>query len=91
MRFYELMSFRHVVGFIFPTITFILVFAVGLAFMHLDRGDTAKRQSEILYRFPGGIEDRNQPFPLVMLLIIAGTVLWVFFYILGTGVMGVKI
>ena len=50
-----------------------------------------ERKQKIIYRFPEGIEDRNAPFPLVMMLIIAGTLAWVFFYIVGTGLLGVKI
>ena len=37
------------------------------------------------------IEDRQAPFPLALLLIIAGTVVWAFFYILVIGLWGVKI
>jgi hypothetical protein len=91
MRYFELLNFQNVAGFVFPTITFMIVFFVGLAFMHFRGKGSEERKSEILHRFPGGIEDRNEPFPLVMILIIAGTVLWAFFYILMNSVLGVII
>jgi hypothetical protein len=41
--------------------------------------------------YVGGIEERNAPFPLVLILIIGGTVVWGFLYIILYGVLGVKI
>ena len=45
----------------------------------------------VYYTFPEGIEDRQAPFPLSLILIIAGAVVWAFFYILVIGLWGVKI
>ena len=91
MRFYELLNFQHVVLFIFPTLIFILLFGIGLAFSHFRRKDTAAKEKEIYHRYPEDIEDRDAPFPLAMTLIIVGTVLWSFFYIWQTGILKVKI
>ena len=91
MRFYTLLNFQHVVLYIFPTLIFIVVFGIGLAFSHFYSKDSEARKKEIYHRYPAGIEDREAPFPLVMTLIIAGTVLWAFFYIWETGILGVKI
>jgi hypothetical protein len=91
MRFFELLSFQHIMLYVFPTLLFILVFGVGLAFSHFKTGDSEKRFSEISHLFADGLRERNAPYPLVMMLIIAGTVAWVFFYILMTGFLGVKI
>jgi amino acid permease len=91
MRFFSLLNFQHVMGWLFPTLIFIVVFGVGLGYMHFRTKDSAERLKKITYTFPEGIEDRNAPFPLVMLLILAGAALWEFFYILGTGLLGVKI
>ena len=91
MRFFELLNNQHVTGYIFPTLIFMVVFWVGLGFMHFHSNRSEARKSEIVYRFPTGIEDRDAPFPLVMILIIAGTVLWMFFYILLNGLPGVNI
>lgn len=91
MRFFELANLQDVILYIFPTLIFILVFATGLGFMVLKTKDSENRKKRILYRFPDDIEDRNAPYPLVMIWIIAGTLLWMFGYILLTGLLGVKI
>ena len=91
MRFFHLLSFQHIMLYIFPTLVFTIIFGLALKFSHLNSADAERRKKEILYRFPDDIEDRDAPFPLSMILIIAGTVLWVFFYILFTGLLGVKI
>jgi len=91
MRFFHLLSFQHIMLYIFPTLIFMVVFGLALGYSHLRSEDAEKRKQKIIYRFPEGIEDRNAPFPLAMMLIIAGTLAWVFFYIVGTGLLGVKI
>lgn len=91
MRFFHLLNFQHVMLYIFPTLVFMVVFGVGLAYQHYRGKDSEARKERIIYRFAGGIEDRNAPFPLIMTLIIAGTVAWAFFYILFTGILEVKI
>lgn len=91
MRYFHLLNFQHVILYVFPTLIFIVLFGLGLAFSHLKSDDAQERKKKIIYRFPEGIEDRNAPFPLFMTLTIAGTIIWVLFYILGTGLLGVKI
>ena len=91
MRFFALLNFQHVMGFIFGTLIFMLIFGLALAYSHLASDDAKERKQTIIYRFPGDIEDRDAPFPLAMMLIMAGIVIWVFFYILLTGLLGVKI
>jgi hypothetical protein len=77
--------------YVLPTFVFMVIFWLGLGYKHLHSPEAEKRKTEITYTFPEGIEDRDAPFPLSMLLIIAGTLIWAFFYILGTGLLGVKI
>jgi hypothetical protein len=77
--------------YLFPTLIFIVMFGLALAFSHLKSDDAEERKKKIIYRFPEGIEDRDAPFPLAMMLIMAGVLIWVFFYILITGLLGVKI
>ncbi len=91
MRYFHLLNFQHFILYVFPTLIFIVLFGLGLAFSHLKSDDAQERKKKIIYRFPEGIEDRNAPFPLFMTLTIAGTIIWVLFYILGTGLLGVKI
>jgi hypothetical protein len=91
MRFFSLLNFQHIMGYLFPTLIFILIFGLFLAYSHLESDDAKERLQKIIYRFPEDIEDRDAPFPLAMMLTIAGAVIWVFFYILMHGVLGVKI
>jgi hypothetical protein len=91
MRFFSLLNFQHIILYLFPTLIFIWIFGLALAFTHLRSEDAEARKRKIIYRFPEGIEDRDAPFPLSMMLIIAGSVIWVFFYILITGLLEVKI
>jgi hypothetical protein len=77
--------------YLFPALAFVVLFGIGLAFTHFIREDSEKRHKEIIERFAGGIEGKNAPFPLIVYLIIIGTVVWSFLYILLTGVFEVKI
>jgi hypothetical protein len=91
MRFFSLLNFQHIMGYLFPTLIFMLIFGLFLAYSHLESDDAKERMQKIIYRFPEDIEDRDAPFPLAMMMTIAGAVIWVFFYILVTGLLGVKI
>ena len=91
MRLFNLLNFQHIMLYLFPTLIFMLIFGLFLAYSHLESDDAKERMQKIIYRFPEDIEDRDAPFPLAMMLIIAGTLIWVFFYILLTGLLGVKI
>ena len=91
MRHFNLLNFQHVILYLFPTLVFMVILGLALGYSHLRGKDTEERKKKIIYRFPEGIEDRDAPFPLSMMLIIAGTMAWVFFYILGTGLLGVII
>ena len=91
MRYFELLGVQHFVMYFFPTIAFIALFVLGLGFYHFKRKDTAERETRIIEEFPGGIQGRDAPFPIVLYLTIAGTVIWVLAYIILIGVLGVKI
>jgi len=91
MRLFSLLNFQHVILYVFPTLMFILIFASALGFIHFDTRDAQARKSDITYRFADDLRDRNAPFPLVMTLVIIGTAVWAFLYILITGLSGVKI
>jgi hypothetical protein len=91
MRFFELRNLQDFVLYLFPALAFVVLFGIGLAFTHFIRKDSGKRHKEIIERFAGGIEGKNAPFPLIVHLIIAGTVIWSFLYILLTGIFEVKL
>ncbi len=91
MRFFALLNFQHVMGYIFVGLLFIVVFGLALSYAHFRSDDSARRMTEVVGRFRDDIQDRNAPFPLALMLIIAGTFIWGFFYILMHGWLEVKI
>jgi hypothetical protein len=91
MRFFELLSIQHFFMYLFPAIAAIALFIIGLGFYHIQRKDSAERETRIIERFAGGIEGRNAPFPILAYLIIIGTIVWVLAYILLIGGLKVKI
>jgi hypothetical protein len=76
--------------YLFPALAFIAVFIAGLGYLHFHRWDSLERMHKIIEKFPEGIEGRNAPFPLVIYLTIAGTVIWCLAYILLIGGLGVR-
>lgn len=93
MRLFTLSNFQDIILYLFPTLVFMILFALGLAYARFRvRGpEDEDREDRIIYRFPAGIEDRDVGFPLVMILIIAGTAVWAVLYILMYGLLGVRI
>ena len=91
MRYFFLLNWQHFMLYLFPTVASIIVFAVGLGFYFIKRSDSADRKDKVIEEFPGGIQGRNAPFPLVVMLVISGTVIWSLAYILLIGFLGVKI
>jgi hypothetical protein len=91
MRYFELLNLQHFFLYLFPAVVTIVLFAAGLGFYYLRREDSAEREKRIIEEYPGGIKGRDAPFPLVLLLIIVGTVIWALAYILFIGLLGVKI
>ena len=91
MRLFALLNAQHVVLYIFPSIVFVIVFGLALRFSHFNGAKSRQRMTEITGRYPEGIEDREAPFPLALILIAAGTICWAFFYILATGLFAVRI
>lgn len=91
MRFFYLKGIEDLAGFFFPTLIFIIVFAVTLGFVHFRGRDDERRKSEVHTHYPEGLADREAPFPLGMTLILAGALIWGFFYILVIGLLEIKI
>ena len=91
MRYFEVLNIQHFVTYLFPALVFIVIFAVGLGYAYARRKGCEERATRIVESYPDGIEGRNAPFPLVLSLIIAGTIVWCLLYIILTGVWGVKI
>jgi len=91
MRFFELVNLQDMVLYFFPAVLVILVFGMALGFVHFRTARSEDRMKRAYYTFPEDIEDRQAPFPLSLILMIAGIVVWAFFYILVIGLWGVKI
>ena len=91
MRYFEVLGIQHFIMYLFPTIAFIALFIIGLGFYHINRKDSAERESRVIERFPEGIEGRNAPFPIIAYLVLYGTIIWVIAYILLIGILEVKI
>ncbi len=91
MRFFELLNFQDVVLYLLPAFIFLFVFGTALAYSHFNTKDTEARQEKIYGQYVEGFETRNAPFPLSLILIIIGTVVWAFLYTLIVGLLGVKI
>jgi hypothetical protein len=90
MRYFEVLGIQHFYMYLFPTIAFIALFIIGLGFYYFNRKDSAERETRIIERYPGGIEGRNAPFPIIIYLTIFGTIAWVLAYILLIGFLKVK-
>jgi hypothetical protein len=91
MRFFELVNLQDMALYFFPAVLAILIFGLALGYVHFRTARSEDRMKRSYYTFPEDIEDRQAPFPLALTLIIAGTVVWAFFYILIVGLWGVKI
>ena len=88
MRFFELLNLQHVFGYIFPTIVFMLIFVIGQSYAHFK---TDREKQVTGHKFVDGLEDGHSPFPLIVVLIIAGTFIWGVAYILMYGLTEVKL
>lgn len=91
MRLFELLSLQHFILYLFPAIITVLLLALALGYTHFRGDDSEERKNRIVGTYPSDIGERDAPFPLVLTLIILGTVLWGVGYILAHGIYGVKI
>jgi hypothetical protein len=91
MRHFDLLNLQHVFLYLVPTLIFMVIFGLALGYSHFRTSRSAKKMQTVKYEFPADIKDMDAPFPLSLILIIAGTIIWGFFYILMTGLLEVKI
>ncbi len=91
MRYFSLLGFQHVVLFLFPTLLLVILLYLGLSRAHFRGKNSEEREKTIVHSYPEGLEAKNSPFPLILILIIFGFLLWAFFYIFVIGLLGVKI
>jgi hypothetical protein len=88
MRFFNLLNIQHLVLAVFPALLCVVLVGIALSFSHFRDKASADRQIRVTGTYPDGIEERDAPFPLFLLLVIFGTVLWGFGYILMVGLTG---
>ena len=91
MRYFQLLGIQHFFMYLLPALASIVLFIIGLGFIYFRRKDSEVRKKRIIEEFPGGIQGRNAPFPLIIYLTIIGTIIWALAYILLIGGLGVKI
>ncbi len=87
MRFFSLMNIQHLVIAVFPALVCVVLVGIALSFSHF-YGASEEHQMRVTGTYPDGIEERNAPFPLFLILVILGTVLWGVGYILLAGLTG---
>jgi len=88
MRFFNLLNIQHLVLAVFPALLCVVLVGIALSFSHFRGKDSEERRIRVTGTYPDGIEERDAPFPLFLFLVIVGTVLWGFGYILMVGLTG---
>lgn len=88
MRFFNLLNIQHLVIAVFPALLSVILVGIALSFSHFRGKDSQERMLRVTGTYPDGIEERDAPFPLFLFLLILGTVLWGFGYILMVGLTG---
>lgn len=91
MRYFPLLGFQHVMLGLFPALILVILVYIGLNRTCFRGRNADMREKEIVHSYPDGIEGKNSPFPLILIFIIAGFLLWAFFYIFVIGSTGVNI
>jgi hypothetical protein len=91
MRFFELINLQDILFYLFPSVIFVLLFAAALSFAHFRSKDSEESGSRITHIYSEGIGTRTAPFPLFLILIIIGTVIWAVCYTLTISLSGVRI
>jgi hypothetical protein len=91
MRLYALLNSQDIVLYLFPTFVFVLLFGLALSGAFFRTRLSDEKEKQVGYKFPEGIEEGGGAFPMVLVLTIAGTIIWGFFYILAIGLLEVRI
>jgi hypothetical protein len=91
MRYFALLNFQYVVLYFFPALIFVVLVGLSLGYSAFYRPDNEERTQTIIQRYPSDIGERDAPFPLALILIIAGTLVWALGYTLAVGLLQVRI
>ena len=85
MRFFELLNTQQVLAMTLLTVIFAILFGVTLWVLPMFGPKSRVSNIKTIQQFADGIEKADGPFPMIMALIIGGTVLWGIYYILFYG------
>ncbi|MDA3791603.1 MAG: hypothetical protein PF503_24285 [Desulfobacula sp.] len=85
MRYFELLNTQQVIALVICAIIFLILFGVALAFIPTSGPISRVLNIKPIQHFADGIEKAEGPFPLIITLIITGTILWALYYILFYG------
>ena len=91
MRYFPLAGLQEVFLFLFPTLVLVVLLYVAFARTRFRGKDSDDREEKIIHTYSDEIQERDTAFPLFLLLIILGFVLWTIFYTFGNGYLEVKI
>jgi hypothetical protein len=86
MRFFSLLDFQYVMLLIFLGLIALILLYVAF-YRHdfiLGRGEKKEETEE----YPGGIQARNRPIPLILIFLYLGLVVWVLAYVVMIGIRG---
>ena len=86
MRIFHLLNFQHVILYVFPTLIFVILLAVSLEKSVFKTRKSERVKDDIHHRYPENLAEKNAPFPIIMMLILVGTILWAVSYILLIGI-----
>jgi hypothetical protein len=85
MRFFELLNTQQVLALTILAVIFAILFGVTLWVLPMSGPKARVSNIKVVQQFADSIEKADGPFPMIMALIIGGTVLWVLYYILFYG------
>ena len=91
MRFFELLNFQHMLGSVLVPLIFMVLFGIGLSLLPLVSSKGKSEPAHEAHEFNDNISEGDGPFPMIMALIVAGTLLWALFYTLWYGFSDVKL
>ena len=91
MRFFELLNFQHLMGSLLIPLIFLVLFGIGLSFLPLINSKEKKDAVGEAHEFNDNISEGNGPFPMIVALILVGTILWALFYTLWYGFSDMKL
>ena len=86
MRFFSLLDFQYAMLLIF--LGLIVLVLLYVAFYSHDFIPGRGEKKEEVEEYPGGIQARNKPIPLILIFLYLGLVVWALAYVVVIGIKG---